>query len=1008
MHHATSPSLSSPEKFSSDLAKCDTILNEILQSEKLWKHASNSDPFVRRASYKLLLICTVKRKDSLDPKLLSSNILTSALHVRQVGSALDYTKAVAKLSLMLPSIWTDDYQGTGKRSARARFCHFLKSGSQKSPPEYWVYVGEIIRNMPSGLILTDTTNDARTDDPKSKLPALTILEALHLGVSNPEEPRINAAAAWTTYLDACEYICSLSEDSVKSHVVEENVQPIVRQYIQPSSNSSSWSISAPKPGDICLLACLVAIRHYEASFIELWSTLSSKFIESMKLSSPEQSNDYKRSQDDLTANAQRWYGLHSPILENKEIPPIVKSTLIESFNLELGAATSTLQSRNGKPYGIASTLKTAIELLPENIMRDAPVKSQLQTYVNELAPQLVSSPSAEYVVRSIDLLRDVCNTEEFFNRSMDILEHEVRPPDNKGSIAFRYMFASRQIGSEPRLMVMASSAMPLALSNNTPGRWNVVNTIFSNLETPKHIIDGMLGSLTSKLSLDEDYEIALSGLERLRTSNLDALQKYAASTQGSSLLAKLLTISEYTDDASARRALDLEGILQDRSARAGNIASSNDPYLALITESFSNIAEDSISTAMLTTQATSIFNNTPNPQKISVARQLIPDQGQWAAALTPFLSRHPEGSLAACAPFGSAICLIDDVKPSSTDVARDAEGQSLLYRMARYISKMVETDEYLNMLAEDQQVDIAVKLLLILELVNDDLSVPGLLPLCFLDQTDNAVVDFVATVQTQMSGWLLGQTSNDFNDDVRQRLLSDSYGVSAASYYHGRALVRLASILESGMGRSEHTVIEQTKDIVTQPDVFKFAALLSATNNTTELQRLCNEMLAYITGQDLSTDQDRILRSLTLFSCILSREMDLTKAIPQQRTVFFIKHVVKSMAACSRACQTELLRVLQALLPSISDIYGSFWDELLDQLSKLLHLAQNDENLPLLASSFRMCELLGRLSTQESNEDLTDSWTAHKVAFSTSFIRILVERKGKGSAISHHLRLMAI
>ena len=995
MHHATSPSLSSPEKFSSDLAKCDTTLNEILRSQNLWRHASSSDPFVRRASYKLLLICTVKRKDSLDPKLLSLNILTSALHVRQVGSALDYTKAVARISLMLPSIWTEDYQGTGKRSARARLCHFLKSGSQKSPPEYWVYVSEIIRNMPSGLLLTDTINEAPTDEPKSKAPALTFLEALHLGVSNPEEPRFNSAAAWTTYLDACEYLCSLLENTVKSHVVEENVQPIIRQYIQPSSNPSSWSMAAPKPGAICLIACLLAIRHYEASFIELWNSLSSKFIESMKLSLPEQSNDYRRSQNDLTAHAQRWYGLRSPLLENKEITLNVKSTLIETFNSELEAATSTLRSRNGKPYGIASTLKTAIELLPEQILRDAPVKAQLQSYVTDLAPRLISSPSAEYVVRSIDLLHNICDTQEFFNRSMDILEHEIRPPDTEGSIAFRYMFASQQISSEPRLVVMASSAMPLALCNNTPSSWDVVNTIFSNVETPKDIIDGMLASLTNKLSLDDDYDVALSGLERLRTSNLELLQKYAASTHGSTLLAKLLTISEYTDDASARRAQDLEVTLQGHTTRTGKTALLNDPYLALVKESFSEITQDAISTDMLTTQATTILSNTSIPQKTLVARQLIPDQGQWAAALTPFLSHHPEGSLAACASFGSAICLINDVQSSSTDVARDAEGQSLVYRMAQYVSKIAETGEFLDMLSQDQQVVIAVKLLLVLELVNDDLSVPGSLPLCLLDHTEeNAVVDFVATVQLQMSGWLLGKTSDGFNDDIRQHLLNGSHGTSTASYYHGRALVRLASILESGMGRLEHTVITQTREIVAQPDVFKSAALLSATNNTTGLQRLCHEMLAYLTEQDLSSDHERILRSLTLFNCILSREVDLTKAIPQQRTVFFVKHVVKSMAACSHACQTELLRVLQALLPTISDVYGSFWDELLDQLSKLLHLAQTDENLPLLASSFRMCELLGRLSTQENNEDLTDSWTEHKAALSTSFIRILVERKG--------------
>ena len=972
------------------MAKCNSEVDEILNGQSLWKHASNADSIVRRAVYRLLLVCTTKRKDNIDPNITSPSILTSALHVRQIGSSLDYARAVSRLTSLIPSVWTVSYQGTGKRSARARLSQFLKHGSQNGPPEFWTLVGQIIKNLPSEILLNYTENELDLDGVKCRNPAFVILDAFHRGVSNLEEPRSNSATAWAVYLEICDYVCSLSGDLTKAQVIEEYVDPIVCQYVHPLSKSSPWSISSKK---ISLSACQIAIKQHEASFLTLWSNLSVEFMEHLKVSQPEQSKDHKTSQEALIAQGQRWYGLYGSLLHT-DTPTAVTRHLTRSIEAELEAATSTLTNRNGKPYGIAATIKAAAEYLPREVLLDAGISAPLQHFVTNTAPSLILGPSAEYIVILLDLLDGDFDVKEGFRKILDTLENAPSSPGS--NFALRCMFASKRIASEPRLMAIAGTTMPRALNDDTADNWNLVRSVVLNTETPQKIIDEMLASLIDSLNLDERFDKALDGLEMLRDTNLSRLQDYASTSQGVIMLSKLLALREQADDVLANRAQALEISLQGQPTQNGDVSGSVRSSIALIQESFSNISEDALSVAILTAQATTVFNKASPPSQASVAHQVMPNQAQWSVALTPFLSVSLQDSLATCAPFGSALYLIKDVNKSSIAVSRDAEGQSLLFRIAQYASNMIQIDQLFNLLPTDQQIAIGINLLIVLELANDDLSVPGSLPLCITSQVeDNEVLNFVATSQHQISSWLKGGLPDELVDSIRQRLLDSSYGTSLSSYYHGRALARIAAVIDNGLGKLEQAFMRHARSIVKQPDVFMAASLCSSTSNTSELLRLFNEIITQLTGQDFSTDQEGVLRSLVLLNCILSRDNELLEDVPQQRTVFFVKHASESFSSCSDERKTELLKAMQYLLPQIKEIYGSFWDELLHECSRNLQQHSGDEDLPLLASSLRICDVLRKLSLQESNEDLTDSWTVHKAEVATSLLRILVEHKGE-------------
>ena len=121
------------------------------------------------------------------------------------------------------------------------------------------------------------------------------------------------------------------------------------------------------------------------------------------------------------------------------------------------------------------------------------------------------------------------------------------------------------------------------------------------------------------------------------------------------------------------------------------------------------------------------------------------------------------------------------------------------------------------------------------------------------------------------------------------------------------------------------------------------------------------------------------LRRLILFNTIIHRQEEYAAEIPQQRLVFFVKHAAAQLQQNedSASCITaEILKSLTVLLPQIKDIYGSFWPDIIDAASCVLHLSyiDRDDDLPQLHASLRLLLKLKALASTGSNDDLQDAW----------------------------------
>lgn len=392
----------------------------------------------------------------------------------------------------------------------------------------------------------------------------------------------------------------------------------------------------------------------------------------------------------------------------------------------------------------------------------------------------------------------------------------------------------------------------------------------------------------------------------------------------------------------------------------------------------------------------------------ATADQLLPDLEQWNAALHQFVTRPPNASLAITNSFGGALCLISrDSSTITQDVSRDGDGYSSAFRMAQYTTKLINSTSIFDSSAIQQQMLVCKNMAIFIQLAGDDLSVPGAIPLWeFADpDLEFEVTDFIADAQVLLASWLHIFPLSTFVSEAETQLSHESSGISSASYYSARAYSAMAIEITEfhGVRGIEDEETKRLKELRRSPrDVFAAAATFTSICESKELLRLCNGLLADLTGQDLrkGTDGDATLRQLVLLNGLLYRPENYVDEVPKQRLVFFVKHVVEQLQEAPVArpgIRAETMRALATVLPAISDIYGSFWEELLDLLPIFWTHASSDDDLYEIHSSLRLLSLLRRADIQQSNDDLLDAWAEKKGPIAKGLARLMVEVHGKSA-----------
>ena len=592
------------------MERSKTLIGEFLKEEKLWKLASHDDPYVRRAIYRLLVVALAKEKEALDPSLLSVNMLISGLHISQAGSAFDYARAVAALSTEIPEVWTVHYIGSGKKSPQSRMCYFLKRGSQGGPAEFWAQVSRIITVLPPAIIVNAAGKSAETED-EDEDKFSPVLSAVHEGLNSRGEARTNHGAAWSTYLDVFELVLSsFPAPPEKQRLYQTTIFPLVTQYIRKSPNQLRWVMPGPQQGALCKRACTIAILSGPEEFLDGWKTLSSKVIEDLKTSLPEQSKEFAISQDAVSSEMVRWYQLQASLLESKaasSVGTIIGSTL----PFEVRSIISLIKARNGKPYGAASALESLIQLMPASLLHDSLVQEELVAFANVM-PDFVVSPSAQYLIRVLSLLQEYKLLDEYsdvghiYERCMRTL---IDAPDSSiKAAALQSFISSPLLGDTQSLSTMVLNDLSQAMKNDTGALWEPVMAAMANPLAPKQLTDDILANMTAGLSLSPDTTATINGLEKIVRQNNSLLKDFILSSTGSTLRSKLLLLGDSADESVSLRATKLNSALERILSVEGGGNQATKSMIAIVNEGLEKAQADSLSYVTMIHKATAGTN----------------------------------------------------------------------------------------------------------------------------------------------------------------------------------------------------------------------------------------------------------------------------------------------------------------------------------------------------------------------------------------------------------------
>lgn len=843
-----------------ELEKSQALIEELLSEDKLWKLSTHADPFVRRATYRLLSVALNKRKHSLNPSAISSNILKAGLHANQVGSAFDFVKVVSFLSIELPDVWTIHYKGSGKTSAHNRLCYFLKKGSQGGPPDFWTQISSLITSLPLSVLLNAEGNNHTDDSDAEKRSHSEVLNALHEGLSSKDEPRSNHSSGWKCYLDTFEHVeASLPQSANHTQFYKDCVFPLVIQYIRPSPDLSRWTVLGIRQQEICLRACNIALLKYPHALGEQWQELSGKIVEDLRTSLPEQSKEHAKSQDFLSAETERWYHLQGTLLggpTSEFLRPMVEQ-IIPS---EVESIVSILKARHGKPYGAAAALESCLKWTTEIAMSNQTIKKTLLQFVKNDIPSLVLSPSAKHLIHILGLLEDEDDVSHAYEKSIQNLTNSPESPSKAN--ALQTFISSQRLANHNSLSTIVFNSLRHALENDDEASWTLVIAAVVNPAASRNVTDEILATMVDCVPSSEENSGGLHGLELVAKQKHSVIKDFALSEKGPKLLSTLLVLSECGDPTVSRRAKDLSTLVEQAMAASGNAGQLTKPLLEMISSSIGNAASDSLFVGSVISRAQNLYEQTSQEEMPGLAAELLPNITQWTAVTKPFLTRVPNPSLAITNAFGGALSLIPHASPASVKeaVPRDSNGYSSAFRVLVYTIKLIEATKIFDYATSEHKVVICKNVALLLQLAGDDLSISGSMSLWDPQDPDqeSEIVDLVADMQRLLISWLQADSPYaEFLPAVQNELLEDANGSTAVSYYSGRAYSLVSTEFRELHGYViNNNDTERLQTIRKSTDVFAAAGYLTSATQSKELQKLGNELLADMTGLDLQTHME--------------------------------------------------------------------------------------------------------------------------------------------------------
>lgn len=554
----------------------------------MWSLAHNEDPFVRRALYTLLRSALAKVPEELDWKIVSAAVIGKSLSIPQIGASSELSETLLRTTSTRPQVWTEDY--TGKTSPSKQLLQYIQKGSQGGLSSFWPNLSRLLQVIPSQT-LANLSPEAEAGNKVELSSAIALMEAFHEGLSSREEPRSNQATGWKSYIETGISLTKTLPEEEKKKFIQGRLSPMVVQYGKADPAQSRWSLPAPSAQTICADCVVTLASHgYESELRSMWAELSDSLLESVKLSSPEQSKDFHSSQDAICAQAQRLFSLKATALTRlsaTEYETRVLGTFKATSLPLLDSCVQVLRSRNGKPYGAAAVVEESIRYIPQ-IARQS---KELLTFVQDDVPELLFSPSADRLVTVILSCRSWSGYGSSFEK---VIERIVQlEPEQSNTLILQRLLSTldfKEIDDKSGLNTLIMRALDRACKGSR-SHWPIIIAVLQNPTSHGELTDSIFLSIIDSLSADDRVIDALHGLSQIAKSIPAVIMKFQSGVHGSKLGGKLLFLSECPEEEIGDLAESLTNTLKK------NVVSetSSKSNIEILRHNFDHVSEESLS-----------------------------------------------------------------------------------------------------------------------------------------------------------------------------------------------------------------------------------------------------------------------------------------------------------------------------------------------------------------------------------------------------------------------------
>jgi hypothetical protein len=920
-----------------ELAKFQSDYESVLGDKKLWEFAAHGDTSIRRSLHRFLQTCLAKQPDAIATNLetISKAYLATALNSDQISSSYDYLEALTQLTAAYPTVWTTHY--TSKTAVDRRLRQFLKKGSQFGPVDFWSRLTKLIKAMPKDVLPTNAADAAE------------LLNALQTGIVGKNEPKNSHEAAYGSYLDIVALVNERLPEGDQAKFLEEMVVPIVVQYLQPTMETSQWTIPS---NATTLLSKAMTIDGMAAALGERWPQFAQQLVDRIKTSAPEQSKDYEQSQTSVLQHAERYATLQEQALRVDKFASL-QPIFSEACSSIVAEALDVVKNRNGKPYGAAATIAVLLHR-NKSLISASQTAQDVEHFVQDGLPSIILSSSSTYLV---DILYSTSDSEAFKSTWSAVLKAILKEGDSPVKTkALEALLTSPKIPasfdlatSDPELQKYVRSTVQEAVEGSL--EWDTFTRI---LQSQARILaagttDEILAYMTQSLSITQHAPYSLQGLRHIVKLNPSMLREFSATPQGSNLLQGLLRASESPDDEIAQGAAAVSASIQTILASSTDTKQS---VYDLIRLGLQDVTQTSVSVETLVDLAKQSIKAGSSWEELS---KVFPSEADWSTALKPFLATPPRSALAITNPLGGAVYLVEP-KQSPVDVRkmpRDADGYSAAYRIAQYITRLFKNPDLFT--TEGIPVEIRHTYLqniaMTIQLAGDNLGLAGANGLWtdYNSEVEADAMTFMSDAQSFITQelkrlaatWSAGEGSVlGWATELFSKVGTD---ISPQAYYTARVYsVLVTEAIEiSSWKTSQNTQLQETlKSMRKNKETFALLGYLNAFKEplaaSKSCERMCNEFVADLTGLDIEQKTAEGLGQLILLDTVLGQE-GITESIAKQRLIFFVKHVVPWLEEDSVALSTkaEVCHALTALLPLMGDIYGEHWGDILNSLAAI-------------------------------------------------------------------------